>query len=198
MKKYWLAVLFLFSLTVNYATFVSNDKVNERIFQRELALPEYFFFFQRLDKLEQFGKRPQASRMIVSHANNHLLTLSEFASDKANYHLKMSSKTLWAKSLHHDSQLYYNRYVTTRTHTHKCGQTCINTLLWTSCRDGRFVLLLHLTRIGFKPIRCPFCFIFQLVMFKDISAALYTVRNVGRCRSKRGKFSNTRWKHQQA
>lgn len=76
-----------------------------------------FFFFQRLDKLEQFGKRPQASRMIVSHANNHLLTLSEFASDKANYHLKMSSKTLWAKSLHHDSQLYYNRYVTTRTHT---------------------------------------------------------------------------------
>lgn len=56
-----------------------------------------FFLFQRLDKLEQFGKRPQACRMIVSHANNHLLTLSEFASDKANYHLKMSSKTLWAK-----------------------------------------------------------------------------------------------------
>lgn len=46
MKKYWLAVLFLFSLTVNYATFVSNDKVNERIFQRELALPEYFFSFK--------------------------------------------------------------------------------------------------------------------------------------------------------
>lgn len=47
MKKYWLAVLFLFSLTVNYATFVSNDKVNERIFQRELALPEYFFFLSK-------------------------------------------------------------------------------------------------------------------------------------------------------
>lgn len=56
--------------------------------------------------------------MIVSHANNHLLTLSEFASDKANYHLKMSSKTLWAKSLHHDSRLYYCGYVTTRIHTH--------------------------------------------------------------------------------
>lgn len=127
MKKYWLAALFLFSLTVNYATFVSNDKVNERIFQRELALPElFFFFFQRPDKLEQFGKRPQASWMIVSHANNHLLTLTEFASDKANYHLKMSSKTLWAKSLHHDSQLYYNRYVTARTYTqnaHKHAQT---------------------------------------------------------------------------
>lgn len=77
----------------------------------------FFSFFQRLDKLEQFGKRPQACRMIVSHANNHLLTLSEFASDKANYHLKMSSKTLWAKSLHHDSQLYYCGYVTTRAHT---------------------------------------------------------------------------------
>lgn len=33
-----------FPVIVNYATFVSNDKVNERIFQRELALPEQFFF----------------------------------------------------------------------------------------------------------------------------------------------------------
>lgn len=107
--------VFSFLSHVNYATFVSNDKVNERIFQRELA--SLSSFFQRLDKLEQFGKRPQACRMIVSHANNHLLTLSEFASDKANYHLKMSSKTLWAKSLHHDSQLYYRGYVTTRTYT---------------------------------------------------------------------------------
>lgn len=51
-----------FSLIVDCATFVSNDKVNERIFQREPALPEclFFFLFQRLDKLEQFGKRPQA------------------------------------------------------------------------------------------------------------------------------------------
>lgn len=50
-----------FSLIVDCATFVSNDKVNERIFQREPALPEcLFFLFQRLDKLEQFGKRPQA------------------------------------------------------------------------------------------------------------------------------------------
>lgn len=79
--------------------------------------PSLSMFFQRLDKLEQFGKRPQACRMIVSHANNHLLTLSEFALDKANYHLKMSSKTLWAKSLHHDSQLYYCGYVTTHTYT---------------------------------------------------------------------------------
>ncbi len=55
--------------------------------------------------------------MIVSHANNHLLTLSEFASDKANYHLKMSSKTLWAKSLHHDSELYYCRYITPHIYT---------------------------------------------------------------------------------
>lgn len=44
MKKYWLAVLFLFSLTVNYATFVSNDKVNERIFQRELEYSLSIFF----------------------------------------------------------------------------------------------------------------------------------------------------------
>lgn len=69
--------------------------------------------------------------MIVSHANNHLLTLSEFASDKANYHLKMSSKTLWAKSLHHDSQLYYCGYVTTHTYTqmltnmHKHSCVCV-------------------------------------------------------------------------
>lgn len=75
----------------------------------------FFFFFQRLDKLEQFGKRPQASRVIVSHANNHLLTVSEFASDKANYHLKMSSNTLWAKSLQHDSQLYDCGYISTNT-----------------------------------------------------------------------------------
>lgn len=34
------SVFSLFSVIVNYATFVSNDKVNERIFQRELALPE--------------------------------------------------------------------------------------------------------------------------------------------------------------
>lgn len=34
------SVFFFFSIIVNYATFVSNDKVNERIFQSELALPE--------------------------------------------------------------------------------------------------------------------------------------------------------------
>jgi len=34
---------FLFSDIVNSATFVSNDKVNERMFQRKPALPEYFF-----------------------------------------------------------------------------------------------------------------------------------------------------------
>ena len=37
--------------------------------------------------------------MIVTHANNHLLTLSEFVSDKANYHLKMSFQTLWGEKL---------------------------------------------------------------------------------------------------
>lgn len=150
--------MFFPPLIVNCATFVSNDKVNERIFQRELALPECLFLFQRLDKLEQFGKRPQACRMIVSHANNHLLTLSEFASDKANYHLKMSSKTLWAKGLHHDSQLYYCGYVTTRAH--KCWQTRTNTPLCAASElaagtsyedwsDGGFVLLLHPVEIGF-------------------------------------------------
>ena len=67
--------------------------------------------------------------MIVSHANNHLLTLSEFASDKANYHLKMSSKTLRAKSLHHDSQLYYRGYVTTHIYTQMLTNMHTNTLL---------------------------------------------------------------------
>lgn len=57
--------------------------------------------------------------MIVSHANNHLLTVSEFASDKANYHLKMSSRSLRAKGLHHDFQLHYRRYEATRR-THNC------------------------------------------------------------------------------
>lgn len=94
--------------------------------------PSTFFSPQRLDKLEQFGKRPQACRMIVSHANNHLLTLSEFASDKANYHLKMSSKTLWAKSLHHDSQLYYRGYITARTYT-LILTNMQNTLLSSAC-----------------------------------------------------------------
>lgn len=155
------------------------------------SLSRFFFFFfpffQRLDKLEQFGKRPQASRMIVSHANNHLLTLSEFASDKANYHLKMSSKTLWAKSLHHDSQLYYCGYITTRVHTWtltNAAQThaSVQPLNWlqdiipTLGSDGGFVSLLHLDEIGFQPVRCCFCFIFWSLMlrsFEGICAALY-------------------------
>lgn len=119
------------------ATFVSNDKVNERIFQRQAALPDYFFFlfFQRPDKLEQFGKRPQASRMIVSHANNHLLTLGEFASDKANYHLKMSSKTLWAKKLASWFSVILSRI---RNHSHMHGCLCA---AGTSCDGGSFVSL---------------------------------------------------------
>lgn len=36
--------------------------------------------------------------MIVIHANNHLLTLYEFGLDKANYHLKITQITLWAKT----------------------------------------------------------------------------------------------------
>lgn len=159
-----------FPVIVNYATFVSNDKVNERIFQRELGLPEqFFFFFQRLDKLEQFGKRPQACRMIVSHANNHLLTLSEFAWDKANYHLKMSSKTLWAKHLHHDSQLYYCRYVTTHIYT----QMLTNMYsLWTGCRDiiwmlwsdGRFAYCCIQLKLIFSQSDAATAFFFCLLM----------------------------------
>lgn len=56
--------------------------------------------------------------MIVSHANNHLLPLSEFASDKANYHLKMSSQTLWAKGSHHDSRFYRRGHVAAHTQLH--------------------------------------------------------------------------------
>lgn len=146
-----------------------------------------FFFFQRLDKLEQFGKRPQACRMIVSHANNHLLTLSEFAWDKANYHLKMSSKTLWAKRLHHDSQLYYHRYVTTHIYTqmltnmHSLWAGCRD-IIWTLWSDGRFVLLLHPAEIDFYPIRCCYCFIFCLLvlwLFEGTFATLYTTLNGG-------------------
>lgn len=44
-------------------------------------------------------KKTAGTEMIVSHANNHLLTLYEFGLDKANYHLKITWKTLWAKSL---------------------------------------------------------------------------------------------------
>lgn len=147
--------------------------------------------------------------MIVSHANNHLLTLSEFASDKANYHLKMSSKTLWAKSLHHDSQLYYRGYVTTHIYTqtptnmHKHGALCS---LWTGCRDiiwmlwsdGRLVLLLHPAEIGFQPIRCCFCFIFCSLMlgsFEAIYSTLSTSRErVGVQTAKPERPAMTCWK----
>lgn len=122
------------------------------------SLSVFFFLFQRLDKLEQFGKRPQACQMIVSHANNHLLTLSEFASDKANYHLKMSSKTLWAKGLHHDSQLYYCSYATTRPHTHTASELAAGVSY-----EGT-VLLLHGVEIAFRPVGCCFCFVLCSVM----------------------------------
>lgn len=101
---------------------------------REPDLSEWCF--QRLDKLEQFEKWLQASWMIVSHANNHLLTLSEFASDKANYHLKMSSQTLWAKGSHHDSRVYHCGRVTahnTRAHNTRAHNTHAHTQLRAAC-----------------------------------------------------------------
>jgi len=43
-------------------------------------------------------QKTAGTELIVSHANNHLLTLYEFGLDKANYNLKITRKTLWAKS----------------------------------------------------------------------------------------------------
>jgi len=54
-------------------------------------------FSQHLSKIMHFQKTA-GTELIVSHANNHLLTLYEFGLDKANYNLKITRKTLWAKS----------------------------------------------------------------------------------------------------
>lgn len=101
---------------------------------REPDLSEWCF--QRPDKLEQFEKWPRASWMIVSHANNHLLPLSEFASDKANYHLKTSSQTLWAKGWHHASRVCRCGRVAahnTRARAHAHAAACC---LRTGCRES--------------------------------------------------------------
>lgn len=65
--------------------------------------PGYFAFrilkyFPNISTKLCILKRLQALKWF-SHANNHLLTLYEFGLDKANYHLKITWKTLWAKSL---------------------------------------------------------------------------------------------------
>lgn len=147
--------------------------------------------------------------MIVSHANNHLLTLSEFASDKANYHLKMSSKTLWAKSLHHDSRLYYCGYVTTCIHTHKCWQTRTSAALCAAselaagisyeCSDlmeGLTYCCIQL-KLVFRQsddASALFSGLLMLWLFEGISATLYTCRKCGCWQGKLDRVTVTCWK----
>lgn len=114
------------ALSVSAAAFASNDKVNERI---SGCGGRSEWRFQRAGQLERFGKRPQASWVIVSHANNHLLPLRGSASVKAHYHLKMSSQTLWAKGRPGPSQFSHRRHGSAHAHARSCP--------WSGCRGAR-------------------------------------------------------------
>lgn len=98
----------------------------------------------------------------TGHANNHLLTLSEFALVKANYHLKMSCKGLWARSLH--LSLSLSRAVF-RVETR--GREKGNGKRW---KSSSWILLLNNCKIYFVLDRTSYLHCFSnLMTFKSIS-----------------------------
>lgn len=149
-------------------TFVSNDKVNERIFQREPALPEFLFYFKdwtNWSSLEKDRRRAEwlSAMQIITYL--HSVSL-----------LRIRQITIWKWAQKHCGQkacIMIPSYIIADmqplrdTHADKhtvicCLWTCCRGIIWRPWCDWGLVLLLYGDEIGFQPVRCYFGFIYQV------------------------------------